>query len=61
MDNKWNIEMYENARGEKPVEGFFDSLDEKARLKVVHAVGLLETFGVQGGYPHVKKLTGTSL
>lgn len=61
MDQKWKIELYENARGEKPVEEFFDSLNKKARLKIVHAFELLETFGLAGGYPHVKKLTGTDL
>ncbi|MBI2600933.1 type II toxin-antitoxin system RelE/ParE family toxin [Candidatus Daviesbacteria bacterium] len=61
MDNKWKIELYENARGEKPVEGFFDSLDKKANLKIAHAFELLETFGLEGGYPHIKKFTGTDL
>ena len=61
MDEKWKIELYENARGEKPVEKFFDSLEAKARLKINHAIELLETFGLASGYPHVKKLTGTDL
>lgn len=61
MNDKWKIELYENARGEKLVEEFFDSLEIKARLKIKHAIELLEIFGLEGGYPHVKKLTGTSL
>lgn len=61
MDNRWKIELFENARGEKPVEEFFDSLDKKANLKIAHAFELLETFGLEGGYPHVKKLVGTDL
>ena len=61
MDEKWEIELYENARGEKPVEEFFDSLEAKARLKINHAIELLETFGLAGVYPHVKKLTGSDL
>ncbi len=61
MNNKWKIELYENARGEKLVEKFFDALNKKARLKIVHAFELLETFGLEGGYPHVKKLAGTNL
>lgn len=61
MDYKWKIELYENTRGEKPVEEFFDSLETKARLKINHAIELLETFGLEGGYPHVKKLTGSDL
>lgn len=61
MNNKWKIELYENAQGEKPVEVFFDSLHKKAKLKIIHAFELLETFGIKGGYPHVKKLTGTNI
>ena len=61
MDEKWKIELYENARGEKLVEEFFDSLEAKARLKINHAIELLETFGLEGGYPHVKKLIGSDL
>lgn len=61
MDDKWKIELYENARGDKPIEEFFDSLDKKANLKIAHAFELLETFGLEGGYPHIKKLTGTDL
>lgn len=57
MDQKWKIEMYENARGDKPVEEFMDSLEPKTRLKVINAIGLLEAFGLAGGYPHIKKLT----
>lgn len=53
--------MYENARGDKPIEEFIDSLESKTRLKVVSAIELLETFGLEGGYPHIKKLTGTKL
>lgn len=61
MDQKWDIELYENARGKKLIEIFLDSLDKKARLKVVRAFELLKAFGLAGGYPHVKKLTGTDL
>ena len=61
MDEKWQIELYENARGEKPVEEFFDSLDKKANFKIAHAFELLETIGLAGGYPHVKKLRGIDL
>ena len=61
MDDKWKIELYENASGDKFVEEFFESLDAKANLKIERALELLETFGIAGGYPHVKKLTGTDL
>ena len=61
MDNKWEVELYENAKGEKPVEKFFESLSIKANLKVERALELLETFGIEGGYPHVKKVICTNL
>lgn len=61
MDKEWKIEMYENSRGDKPIEEFFDSLEEKTRLKILHAFELLETFGLEGGHPHAKKLTGSNL
>ncbi|MBU1031554.1 type II toxin-antitoxin system RelE/ParE family toxin [Patescibacteria group bacterium] len=61
MEERWKIELYENSRGEKLVEDFFDSLDKKANLKIIHALELLKAFGLEGGYPHIKKLTGTNL
>lgn len=61
MDNKWKIKAYESLSGDIPVEEFIKSLDEKARLKVSRTLDLLEVFGLAGVYPHVKKLTGTSL
>ena len=61
MDEKWKIKAYESLIGDKPVEEFLKSLDEKARLKVSRTLDLLEAFGLEGAYPHVKKLTGTPL
>lgn len=61
MDQKWKIEMYENVRGNKPVEEFMNSLEAKIRLKIISAIELLKEFGLEGGYPHIKKLTGTNL
>lgn len=61
MDQKWEIEMYENITGDKPIEEFMDSLESKIKLKVINAVELLKTFGLSGSYPHIKKLTNTNL
>jgi phage-related protein len=61
MDNKWKIKAYESTNGDQPIEKFIKSLDKKARLKVSRTLDLLEEFGLEGAYPHVKKLTGTSL
>lgn len=61
MDNKWKVKTYESLSGNKPVGEFLNSLDEKARLKVSRTFELLEQFGLEGAYPHAKKLTGTQL
>jgi phage-related protein len=62
VDEKiWKVELYESARGEKPIEDFFDSLEIKARLKIKRAIELLEAFGLEGGYPHIKKIRGSDL
>lgn len=34
MDQKWSIKIYESPNGEKPVEEFIKSPDEKAQLKI---------------------------
>ena len=61
MDDKWKVKTYESLSGDKPVEEFLNSLDEKARLKVSRTFELLEQFGLEGAYPRAKKLTGTPL
>lgn len=61
MDDKWKVRIYETASGDKPVRAFLNSLDEKARLKVSRTFELLEQFGLEGAYPHAKKITGTPL
>lgn len=61
MDEKWKVKVYKSPGGDSPVEAFLNTLDEKARLKVSRTFELLEEFGLEGAYPHAKKLTGTSL
>lgn len=61
MDQRWKVKIYESPSGDKPVETFLNSLNEKARLKVSRTFELLEQFGLEGAYPHAKKLTGTIL
>ncbi len=61
MDDKWKIQIYKSVSGGKPPEDFLNSLDEKARLKVSRTFELLEQFGLEGAYPHAKKITGTPL
>ena len=61
MDSKWKVQVYESPSGDKPVEEFIKSLDEKAQLKISRTLDLLEEFGLEGAFPHFKKLAGTSL
>lgn len=61
MDEKWKIKAYESLSGDKPVEEFIKSLDERAQTKVSRTLDYLEEFGLEGGYPNIKKLVGTSL
>ena len=61
MVDKWSIELYENAQGDKLVQEFIDSLETKTQLKVTRAIELLQSFGLAGGYPHIKKLSGSDL
>jgi len=61
MDRKWSIKAYESPNGDKPVEKFIKSLDEKAQLKISRMLDHLEEFGLKGVYPYAKKLIGTSL
>ena len=61
MDGKWKVKVYETLSGDKPIEQFIRSLDEKTQLKIAITLDFLEEFGLAGAYPHIKKLTGTSL
>lgn len=57
----WKIDYYESPTGNKPVEEFIGELEEKARVKVVRMLELLEEFGVMIGSSRAKKLIGTPL
>jgi len=61
MKEEWKVKVYETPNGDQPVEEFIKSLDKKAKLKIGRTLDLLEDFGLEGAYPHVKKLAGTSL
>ncbi len=61
MGEKWKILIYESSAGDKPVEEFLNSLDERARLKISRTFELLEQYGLEGVYTHSKKLIGSSL
>lgn len=57
----WKIDYYESGAGNKPVEEFINSLEEKAQVKITRTLELLEEFGITISASHAKKLTGTPL
>ena len=61
MDRQWKIMLYESTTGDKPVEKFIKSLEEKGQAKIHNAIELLKEYGMRLGSPHSKKLLGTSL
>lgn len=61
MADKWKVVAYESVNGDKPVEEFIKSLEEKAQIKVARTLDYLEEFGLEGGHSNIKKLTGTLL
>lgn len=54
----WTILLFETNRGEKPVNEFVKSLDEKTQSKTAQAIDLLERFGNLLRMPYSKKITG---
>ena len=42
MDGKWKVKVYETLSGDKPIEQFIRSLDEKTQLKIAITLDFLE-------------------
>ncbi len=53
----WEIALFQSARGEKPVEEFIKSLDEKTQSKAITIIDLLKAYGNLLRMPYSKKLT----
>lgn len=53
------VVFYTTSRGDKPVEDFFDSLDEDTQAKLPHKLELLALMGNKLGMPHSKSLGGS--
>lgn len=53
----WDIILFENDRGERPVEEFIKPLSSSSRSKVIHMIRLLKQFGTFLNMPHAKKIT----
>ena len=58
---KWKIVYYESSSGNSPVYNFIESLNVKAKSKIIDALNLLEEFGVLLTKPHSKKVVNTQL
>ncbi len=53
----WEIEFFNNNKGEIPVEEFLDSInDVKLKAKILKEIGLLEEFGNLLREPHSKPI-----
>ena len=53
---KFEVQFYEKADGEIPVEDFLMSLDKKMRAKLVGMLGLLQEYGNELREPYSKHL-----
>ena len=62
MNQKWKIVYYQSPQQNiSPVYEFINSLNSKAKSKIINTIDLLEEYGTKLGSHHVKKLTGTDL
>lgn len=58
----WDIVYYQVPQGNNfPVYDFINSLDPKAKSKVINTINLLESYGTRLHLPHAKKLAATNL
>lgn len=57
----WKIDYYESSSDRVPVKDFIDKLPPKPQAKVFNTLELLAEFGIELGWPHAKKITGTPL
>ena len=55
---EYKIDMYETQDGKIPVLEFILNLEPKLQAKVFREIDLLEKFGNELHYPHVKKIKG---
>ncbi len=55
---KWNVEFFQDARGNRPVEEWLLELDNKDRSRVRRTFDLLAVYGLHLGMPHSRHLRG---
>lgn len=55
MKTKWNIEYYQSSQDKtSPIFDFIENLSSKTQAKISNLFDLLEEFGTQVGFPHIK-------
>ena len=57
----WTLVFYTNARGDRPVEQYIDTLQPSEAVRVVQALELLAEFGTRLRMPHVRAMEGSDL
>jgi phage-related protein len=59
---KWEIELYEDIRGNIPVDQFYRSLTSKAeKAKMVWVIDLLQELGIELGMPYARPVKSSVL
>ena len=54
---KFEVEFYENAKGEQPAKEFLSGLDTKTRAKMVNTISILQDNGYELREPYSKHLS----
>ncbi|MBI4099384.1 type II toxin-antitoxin system RelE/ParE family toxin, partial [Candidatus Microgenomates bacterium] len=60
-NQNWKIVYYKTLQGNLPAAEFINSLEAKAKDKIINTFDLLTEFGIKLGPPHCKKLSGTQV
>lgn len=57
----WKLVYWHNANEVSPIYEFIEGLEEKSQARVYKSLDMLEKYGLNLGYPHIKKLKGYDL
>ncbi len=57
----WNIQLYQSALGETPLETFILSLESQMQNALIRTFDYIQEFGPKIGYPYLKKIPGTAM
>lgn len=61
MDDRWKIIYYQTVNGDYPAKVFINSLNAKAKSKIINAIDLLAEFDIRLGLPHSKRMSESEL